>query len=71
MAGNADVCAFLRQNLIQGGLVSLLSIFPPAEKPTSSDRILSFENTSSPYGFCVALAAAASGTAVSLPCDLR
>lgn len=56
----------LFQHLLQGGLISLMSIFPPNDKPTSADSILSFESTSTPYGLSVAMMCAAVGATFRL-----
>ena len=55
----------LPQNLL-GGIVSILSIFPANERITSQDRILSFENSSTPYGMSVAMAASSVGATLRL-----
>ena len=54
------------RNIVDGGVVSILSMFPHDQRPKEGDRILSFENVLSPYGQAVAVAGAAVGATLRL-----
>lgn len=64
--GHETMVDLTNKNLINGGVLSLLSVLPGEHRFTAADRILSFEHPSTPWGLTVALSAVSTGATLRL-----